>query len=142
MEGVAPLDRARRYFHCTDAERAVFEGAIKLAMVYHQFVGVPVTRASAGSLEKAITEAIKIQPWVVSARARVDRAALRRRAGRYRYQALDGSMIRVEVVTRYGGAEAVCAMRFVREMEYPLMFVKSVRTVGGRSGARPQTGRG
>ncbi|MEM2870315.1 MAG: dihydroneopterin aldolase family protein [Thermoplasmata archaeon] len=130
------MDRARKYFHCTDAERAVFEGGIKLAMVYHQFVGVPVTMASAGSLEKAIVEAVKIQPWVVRASAKIDRAALRGLAGRYRYKTLDGSMLRVEVVTRYGSAEAHCCMHFVREMSYPLMYVKRVRSHVARGDGR------
>ncbi len=134
------MDRARKHFSCTDSERAVFEAGIKLAMVYHQFVGVPVTRASARSLEKAIAEAIRIQPWVVRARARIERSALRRSAGRYRYRALDGSMISVDVVTRYGDAEAHCAMRYVGELGYPLMFIRRVVSKESRRaelGGRP-----
>ncbi|MGQ9582638.1 MAG: dihydroneopterin aldolase family protein [Thermoplasmatota archaeon] len=133
------MDRARKYFSCTDSERAVFEAAIKLAMVYHQFVGVPVTKASAPSLEKAITEAIRIQPWVVRAETKIDRAALRRSVGSYRYRALDGSMISVDVVTRYGSAEARCAMRYVKELGYPLMFIREVVSRGpGRRGPAPR----
>ena len=122
-------DHAAGYFRCTDGERAVFEGAIKLAMVYHQFVGVPVTRASARSLELAITEAMRLQPWVVSARARIDRTALRGATGCYSYRTLDARMLAVEVVTLYGAAEAHCEMRFVKEMRYPLMFIRRVRRV-------------
>jgi hypothetical protein len=118
------VDRARKYFSCTDAERAVFEGAIKLAMVYHQFVGVPVTSASARSLERAIEEAVRLQPWVVSARARIDRGALKKSSGRYGYRTLDGCMLKVEVVTMYGASEAVCVMEFVRELNYPLMYIR------------------
>lgn len=125
------MDRASRYFKCTDGERAVFEAAIKLAMVFHQFVGVPVTRSSARSLENAIEEAIRIQPWVVSARARIDRRALGRTGGRYGYKTLDARMLVVEVETAYRRARARCAMRFVAELDYPLMFIKSVR--GGAS---------
>jgi hypothetical protein len=121
------MDRASRYFKCTDGERAVFEAAIKLAMVFHQFIGVPVTRSSARSLEKAVEEAIRIQPWVTAARARIDRRALGRTAGHYGYKTLDASMFIVEVETAYGNARARCAMRFVAELEYPLMFIKSVR---------------
>jgi hypothetical protein len=122
------VDRAKRYFSCTDSERAVFEGAIKLAMVYHQFVGVPVTRASAPSLEKAIEEAVMLQPWVVSARARIDRDLLAKGSERYGYRTLDGRMLRLEVVTRYGAVRAECAMEFVKELRYPLMFVRRVRS--------------
>ncbi len=124
------MDRASRYFRCTDGERAVFEAAIKLAMVFHQFVGVSVTRASARSLERAIEEAIKIQPWVVRARARIDRRALGKTGGRYGYKTLDARMLFVEVVTTYGRARARCAMRFVSELDYPLMYIDEVRPAG------------
>ena len=124
------MDRAKRYFKCTDGERAVFEAAIKLAMVFHQFVGVPVTRASARSLEKAIEEAMRIQPWVVRARARIDRRALVKTAGRYGYKSLDARMLVVEVETAYGRARARCSMRFVSELDYPLMCIDEVRLSG------------
>lgn len=124
------MDRARKYFKCTDGERAVFEAAIKLAMVFHQFVGVPVTRASARSLETAIEEAVRLQPWVVSAQARIDRKTLGKTGGRYGYKTLDARMLLVEVETAYGGSRARCAMRFVREMGYPLMFIEEVGPAG------------
>jgi len=124
------MDRARKYFKCTDGERAVFEAAIKLAMVFHQFVGVPVTRASSRSLETAIEEAVRIQPWVVSARARIDRRVLGKTPGRYGYKTLDARMLDVEVETAYGGATARCAMRYVRELGYPLMFIEEVGRAG------------
>ena len=130
------MDRAKEYFNCTDGERAVFEAAIKLAMVYHQFVGVPVTAASVRSLERAIEEAVLVQPWVVSVRARINRAALGRAAGRYGYRSLDGKMLTVEVVTRYGAARARCAMKFVERMNYPLMFIRDVKTAGKRKPRR------
>jgi len=123
------MDRARKHFRCSDAERAVFEGAIKLAMVYHQFVGVPVTKASVRSLEKAIEEAVRLQPYVITATARINRAALRDRAGLYSYKTLDGNMLTVEVVTRYGNSQARCGMKYVKEMRYPLMYVQEVKLI-------------
>ena len=33
-------------FSCTERERAVFEAGIKMATVYHQFVGTPVNAAT------------------------------------------------------------------------------------------------
>jgi hypothetical protein len=124
------MDRAERYFRCTDRERAVFEAAIKLAMVFHQFVGVPVTRSSARSLEKAIEEAIRIQPWVVRARAKIDRRTLGRTTGRYGYKTLDARMLVVTVETAYRRARARCTMRFVAELDYPLMYIESVGSGG------------
>jgi len=122
------VDRARKYFSCTDGERAVFEGAIKLAMVYHQFLGVPLSRATVPSLEKAIEEAVRLQPWVESVRVRIDRDMLGKGRKRYGYRSLNGRMLRLDVVTRYRTARAECAMEFVRQMDYPLMFVRMVET--------------
>jgi hypothetical protein len=124
------VDRARGYFRCTDGERAVFEGAIKLSMVFHQFLGVPLSRATAPSLEKAIEEAVRLQPWVENVRVRIDRRMLGKGMRRYGYTTLDGSMLRLDVVTRYRTARAEVAMEFVRRMGYPLMFVRRVENGG------------
>ena len=35
----------------TDRENAVFEAAIKLGALYHQFVGTPISRATADKVE-------------------------------------------------------------------------------------------
>jgi hypothetical protein len=68
----------------------------------------------------------------VSARVRIDRKALGRAADRYGYKSLDGRMLDVEVVTRYGEAKARCAMKFVEKMNYPLMFIREVGPAGKR----------
>ena len=48
----------------TDRELAIFEAAIKLGALYHQWVGTPVSRTSAESLEKAIEKSVILQPYV------------------------------------------------------------------------------
>ena len=33
-------------FNCSEKERAIFEAGIKMATIYHQFVGTPVNAAT------------------------------------------------------------------------------------------------
>ena len=48
----------------SDREQVVFEAGIKLGALYHQWVGTPISRASAGSVEAAIERAVILQPFV------------------------------------------------------------------------------
>ena len=54
-------------FSCTERERAVFEAGIKMATVYHQFVGTPVNLETVEKLEDTISRSIEVQPYVESA---------------------------------------------------------------------------
>ena len=46
--------------------------------------------------------------------------------GTYEYSTLEGRMLTVELKVRYKDALVDCGMKFVEELDYPLMFVKSV----------------
>ena len=58
-------------FNCTVKERACFEAGIKMGTIYHQFVGTPFSLANVTQLEKAIEDAIRVQPYVSDVRARL-----------------------------------------------------------------------
>jgi len=55
-----------------------------------------------------------------------------RRGGRhpYDYSTLRGSELTVRVQVRYGGARVHAAMRFIKELGYPLMYVERVEGAG------------
>ena len=57
----------------TDREQAVFEAGIKLGALYHQWVGTPVSKKSAASIESAIEQAVILQPFVEEITVRLDR---------------------------------------------------------------------
>jgi len=50
-------DPTSAYFVGTDRDRAAFEAGIKLGSILHQYIGVPLTRENATSLERAIEAA-------------------------------------------------------------------------------------
>ena len=123
-------DPAKPYFYqgLTDRERAVFEGAIALATIYHQFVGTPVSRSRKviRSLERAIERSILLQPFKEKVEVKIDPKRARNGKGPYAYFSLTGEMLEVKVVAKYGKARAYVAMRFIPELGYPLMYVEKV----------------
>lgn len=119
-------DSTESYFAGSDRDRAVFEAGIKLGAIYHQYVGVPLTRATAGDLERAIESATRVQPLVDDVHVRIDRKRLQAR-GPYRYASLSNEMLHAEVSIRVGEARVTAVLRYVPELDYPLMYLKDIR---------------
>lgn len=120
------MDIADRYFNCSDAERAVFEAGIKLGTVYHQFVGAPISKDNVDVLEKSIAEGAKVQPFVKDAEVKIDRSRLREKNTEFDYLTLTGDMLDVKLTVKFRDVEVICEMRHIKEMDYPLMYVKDV----------------
>ena len=118
-------DSTREYFAGTDRDRAAFEAGIKLGSIVHQYVGTPLTSATAPSLERAIEASTRVQPLVERVRVRIDKGRMRIR-GPYKHGALTEDLLDVEVSVRVGTARAVGALRFVLELDYPLMYLKAI----------------
>jgi len=119
------VDPTREYFAGADRDRAAFEVGIKLGSIVHQYVGAPLTSETAASLERAIEAATRVQPLVERVRVRIDRKRMRIR-GPYKYGVLTEDLLDVEVSVRVGAARAVGALRYVPELDYPLMYLKDV----------------
>ena len=118
-------DPTKAYFAGSDRDRAVFEAGIKLGSIYHQYVGAPLTRATAADLERAIESATRVQPMVEDVRVRIDRKRLRAR-GPYKYTSLSDEMLHAEVTVHVGGTRVTAVLRYVPELDYPLMYLKEV----------------
>jgi len=103
----------------SDRKQAVFEAGIKLGALYHQWVGTPISRESAASVEKAIERAVILQPYVEEITVRLDRSLMTE--NRFGYSELAGMMFNVEIVTRVGFA--YCRARLSPERGYPLMQI-------------------
>ena len=124
---------ADRFFDCSDTERAAFEAGIKLGTIYHQFVGTPISRDNVALLEKAIAEGTKIQPFVEDAKVRISREELKRKKGEFDYVSLSGNMLKVRLVVEYGNVRVTAGMKFVGEINYPLMFIEKIERRGAKS---------
>lgn len=120
------MNVADKYFNCTDAERAVFEAGIKLGTVYHQFVGAPISKNNVEVLEKSIAEGAMVQPFVKNAEVKIDRSRLREKSTEFDYLTLTGDMLEVRLTVKFRNVKVICEMKHIKEMNYPLMYVKSV----------------
>jgi len=103
----------------TDREQAVFEAGIKLGALYHQWVGTPISRESAGSVESAIEKSVILQPFVEEITVRLDRSLMKENV--YGYSELSGLMFLVTIVTRVGFS--YCRAKLAPADGYPLMQV-------------------
>ncbi len=103
----------------TERDRAIFEAGIKLGALYHQWVGTPISRKSAASIETAIEQAVILQPCVEQVTVRLDRNLMTENI--FGYSELSGLMFDVEIITRVGFT--YCRAQLVPENGYPLMQI-------------------
>jgi len=106
-------------FCMTGREQAIFEAGIKLGALYHQWVGTPISRESAGSVESAIEKSVILQPFVEEITVRLDRSLMKENI--YGYSELSGLMFMVTIVTRVGFS--YCRAKLAPSAGYPLMQV-------------------
>jgi hypothetical protein len=119
-------DKANRYFNCTDRERAVFEAGIKLGSIYHQFVGTPVSKVNVEVLERAITEGVRIQPYVKNVEIKIKQDKLGNKRDEYDYDSLSGDMLKVHLEIQYRNSRAVAHLEYIEDINYPLMYISSI----------------
>ncbi len=100
-------------------DQAVFEAGIKLGALYHQWVGTPISRKSAASVESAIEKAVILQPNVEEITVRLDRNLMTENM--FGYSELTGLMFEVDLVTRVGFT--YCRARLAPHNGYPLMQI-------------------
>lgn len=113
-------------FACGSRERACFEAGIKMATIYHQFVGTPFCERSVAELETAIADCIKVQPYVLEAEVSI-RSGGGNKEDQYSYSSLTGDMIDAKVVVEVGGTTVRAAMRYDAELGYPLMYIEDIQ---------------
>jgi hypothetical protein len=103
----------------SNREQAVFEAGIKLGALYHQWVGTPISKRSAVSVETAIEKAVILQPFVEEITVHLNRDLMTENV--FGYSELSGLMFEVEIITRVGFA--YCRARLGPSTGYPLMEI-------------------
>lgn len=121
------MDVEDKYFkNISSRERALFEGAITMGALFHQFVGTPVNSESAETLEKSIKEAMELQPCIEKVEVKIDRKMLEEAKSEFNYVSLNGDMLDIRVVSMYNNKKAVLRMEYIEELKYPLMYAESI----------------
>lgn len=121
------MDVDKKFFkNISNRERAIFEGGITLGALFHQFTGTPVNKESADTLEKSIKRAMELQPCIKEVNIKINRKMLEDSKSEFEYTALTGEMMDVKIVSKYKDKEAVIKMRYIPELNYPLMYIEDV----------------
>jgi dihydroneopterin aldolase len=108
-------------------EALLFEAGIKLGGVFHQYLGIPVSRRTVPSLARAIASALELQPYVRSVRVRIDPSVAGPTGrGRFGYRYLTAEMLDVTVDLADGPVRVRARLKHRPDLRYPLMHVVHV----------------
>lgn len=122
------MDVDKEFFNnISSRERAIFEGAITMGALFHQFVGTPVNYESVETLEKSIKESMELQPCIEEVEVKINRKILEEVKNEFNYISLSGDMLDVKVVSKYDDTTAILRMKFIEELQYPLMYVEDIK---------------
>ena len=125
--GRHPESALKLFAGMSDREHAIFEAGICLASILHQLIGLPV-KADEEFLEnlaEAAQGSFSLQPFRANVRIKIlkDRLKISKIYG---YGIISPKSLDVRVEVRYGEAGAVGRLRYVEELDYPLMYVEEV----------------
>lgn len=121
------MDVDKKYFsNITNRERAIFEGAISMGALFHQFVGTPVNKYSKESLEKAMEESLNLQPAIENVEVKIRFDKLEESMTEFDYTSLTGDMLDVKIHTKVDDVTAIIRIEFIEELNYPLMYVENI----------------
>jgi len=121
------MDVDEKYFNnISNRERAIFEGAITMGALFHQFVGTPVNLESVDNLENSIKVAMELQPCIDEVEVKINRKLLEESKSEFDYISLSGEMMNIKVISNYGEKKAILMMEYIEELKYPLMYVKDI----------------
>ena len=116
------MDVDEKYFsNITSRERAIFEGAISMGALFHQFVGTPVNKSSKKSLET-----LKLQPAIEDVDVKIRFDKLEESMSDFDYTSLTGDMLDVKIYTKVKDVQATIRIEFIEELNYPLMYVEDI----------------
>lgn len=122
------MDVDKEYFsNITTRERAIFEGAISMGALFHQFVGTPVNKDTKESLERAMEESLNLQPAIEKVEVEIRFDKLEESMTEFDYTSLTGDMLDVKIHTKVDDVLAIIRIEFIEELNYPLMYVEEIR---------------
>jgi len=112
----------------SDRDRAIFECGISLGALFHQFTGMPLKKdkTSIATIEKAIQDSISAQPYIKSVKVAINPDRLKNGTTPYDYSILTGENFEVELVSQFGKVSVVSKLKYIKELDFPLMFIERI----------------
>jgi hypothetical protein len=137
---MSPNDAAGFHRAALSAREALlFEAGVKLGGVFHQYIGMPVSTATAEGLARTIEDAVRLQPFVTDVTVSIDpERGPTPGEGKFAYRYLTPEMLRVEVTLEDEGTTVVAALDHRADLRYPLMSVLTVDDALPPSGRAPE----
>lgn len=124
------MDVDKEYFsNITLRERAIFEGAISMGALFHQFIGTPINKKTVNSLKLAIEESLSLQPAIDKVEIDINLEKLEDNMSDFEYVSLSGDMIDVKIFSKIDNILAIIRMKFIEELNYPLMYVEDIKKI-------------
>lgn len=121
------MDIDKKYFsNITKRERAIFEGAISMGALFHQFVGTPVNKNTKKGLEKSMEDSLRLQPAIEDVDVKIRFDKLEESMSDFDYTSLTGDMLDVKIYTKVKDVQATIRIEFIEELNYPLMYVEDI----------------
>ncbi len=121
------MDVDKKYFsNITTRERAIFEGAISMGALFHQFVGTPVNKNTKKGLEKSIENSLRLQPAIEDVDVKIKFDKLEESMTEFDYTSLNGDMLDVKIYAKVDNVKATIRIEFIEELNYPLMYVENI----------------
>ena len=121
------MDVDKEYFsNITTRERAIFEGAISMGALFHQFVGTPVNKDTKKSLETSMEESLKLQPAIEDVEVEIRFDKLEESMTEFDYTSLTGDTLDVKIHIKVENVKAIIRIEFIEELNYPLMYVEKI----------------
>lgn len=131
------MEKLARDYHSADVsdrEIAVFELGIKLAALFHIIFGAPVTNdpETKRHIAEGIRASIKCQPFVKDVKVEITdlHEGLSHnytKSNEYDYTYVSGKNLRAQVEINYKGWQAIGCVEWKTDLNYPMMFIKSVQ---------------
>jgi hypothetical protein len=118
---------SKDYFNCGKTERAAFEAGIKLASLYHTYMGSPLNLEIADHFEKVMENGMMTQPYVKHAEVRIDRDIIRSSVSSYGYCSLNERMLNAKIEVEYESVCVVAELGWIDELSYPLMRIIDIK---------------
>ncbi|MDL2246917.1 dihydroneopterin aldolase family protein [Methanobrevibacter sp. OttesenSCG-928-K11] len=121
------MDVDKEFFsNLSSRERAIFEGGISMGALFHQFIGTPINEKSKESLENAIEKSLELQPAILKVEVDIDLEKLKNNLSDFEYTSLSGDMLNILIQTEVDNVKANIRMKFIEELNYPLMYVEEI----------------
>jgi hypothetical protein len=132
MEKIAQAYGSREI---TTREQAIFEVGIKLATIFHQFVGTPIQNDPhiLQEISHGIKAAILCQPYVSKVDIEIrPRGYDEHPIGKqhvYDYTVISGRNLIAEVEIHYHEWLVMGRVEWIEDLAYPLMYVKTIQKI-------------